>query len=105
MSRYGLVFKTDNQCWLSEYVDGTIKDASPLDDHNKIYEDLNPREMSLVEIFHEEDVNGGERVSLQDLKTITITNEEFPEKTIADLLESGGLPEIARSVFEGEELD
>lgn len=104
MKRYGLVFKIDDQCWLAEYIDGEIEDASPIDDHNGIYTELNPREMSLVDIVTEGDVEGGERVSLDDLKTITIKNDEDPELTLADLISSGGLPDLAKQIFEMENL-
>jgi hypothetical protein len=102
--RYGLVFKIDDQCYLAEYQDGIVEDATGIDDNDGVYTDLNPREMSLVEIVGQGDVEDGERVSLQDLKTITIENEDDPEKTIVDLLHSGAFPEVAQSIFEGEEL-
>ncbi len=105
MKRYGLVFKIEDQCWLAEYVDGSIEDASPIDDNDKVYEDLNPREMSLVSIASDGEVEGGERVSLQDLKTITIKCDEDPDRTIADFIESGNLPALAEEIFSGEELE
>lgn len=104
MKRYGLVFKIDDQCWLAEYYDGDIENASPIEDNEGVYAELNPREMSLVEIFADGITEEGEKVSLQDLRTITIKHENDPEATIGTLIESGGLPEVARSVFENEEL-
>lgn len=103
--RYGLIFKIEDQCWLAEYVDGEVEDASPLSDEEGVYTELNPREMVLVEITHEKDTDGGEVVTIQDLRTITVRNDAEPEKTLVDLVMAGSLPELARSIFEGEELD
>lgn len=105
MARYGLVFKIDEQCWLAEYEgDGWVQDASPIEDEDGIYTDMNPREMSLVEIVTLGDVDGGESVSLQDMKTVTVKNEEDPEKTIVHILEEGMFPTLAQSIFHGEKL-
>lgn len=103
LKRYGLIFKIENQCWLTEYFDGQIEDASPLSDDNEIYKELNPRELVLVEIFHEKSTDGGEIVSIQDLRTITVRNDNNPEKTVADLVLVGDLPELAKTIFEKED--
>ena len=104
MKRYGLVFKINDQCWLAEYKDGAVEDAAPIDDEEGIYKELNPREMVLVEIANDSFTDEGEKVSLLDLKTVTVENEDDPEKSIVDLINSGAFPEVAESVFDGEEL-
>jgi len=104
MKRYGLVFKVEDQCWLAEYRGGTVEDAYPIDDEEGVYTELNPREMVLVEVVSDGEVDGNERVILQDLKTITIENQNDPEKCIVDLIHDGAFPEVAQSIHEGEEL-
>jgi hypothetical protein len=105
MARYGLVFKLEEQCWIAEYKkDGSVEDAAPIDDEEGIYAELNPREMSLVEIETLGDVDGGESVSLKDLKTITINNEDDPEKTLVEMFEDGMFPTLAMHVFREEKL-
>jgi hypothetical protein len=104
--RYGLVFKLGEQCYLAEYnPDGTVEDAAPIDDDDGVYADLNPREMSLVEIVRVGEVDEGEQVGLQDLKTITIQNDENPDDTIMEILENGDFPMVAENIFESEELE
>jgi hypothetical protein len=103
MERYGLVFKIWDQCWLSEFINGTAEDASPIDDEEGAYEDLGPCEMSLVEIKSEGETDSIERVYLKDLKTITIEHDD-PEKSIVNLIEEGGFPELAKAIFEDEDL-
>lgn len=102
MKRYGLVFKIDEECWLAEYVDEEIQDASVIDDHNGVYTDLNPKEMSLVCIETVEDVENGERVYLDDLKTITVQNKENSNLTVMDLVSSGDFSKLAKYIFESE---
>lgn len=101
--RYGLVFKVEDQCWLSEYVNGTIEDASPLNDEKGAYTELNPREMVIVEIVHENDIDSGELVSIMDMRTVTIRCDNNPKKTVTDLVASGSLPELAETIFENED--
>lgn len=102
MKRYGLIFKLINRCWLAEYVDGSVQDASPIDDHDGVYSELALHEMSLVEITGDGSVDGGEQVTLQDIKTIRVRNDSDPDATIGDLIESQKFPKVAESVYQEE---
>lgn len=103
--RYGLVFKFNDDCWISEYIDGEIQEAYLLSDEEGVYDELNPREMAIVEIVHEKSAENGEVVSLADVRTITVRCDDEPENTVMDLIKAGALPELARAVFENEDLD
>ena len=103
IKRYGLVFKMDDQCYLAQYhEDGTMEDASPIEDDNGVYAELNPRELSLVDIEYDGETENGELLSLSDLKTVTIRNEESPDDTIEDLLVSGNFPALAEGIYREE---
>ncbi len=94
---YGLVFRVGEDIFLAEYdSDGNIGDGGAIEDEKQIYKDLTENEISFVEVErYQQDVQ-----YLRDLKVITVTNEEYPEKTVLDLLKEGGGEELATLLYQ-----
>lgn len=102
--RYGLVVRINDQCWLGEYQGDSVTELSPFLDQEGVYSDLNPKEISLVEIESIGIIdNEDEEVTLKDLKVITVKNHETnKEQSIEDLINEGHLPEISKCIYEEE---
>ena len=104
MKRYGLVFRINDQCYLAEYVEGVVQGAFPIRDSQNVYQEMNPREMSLVEIVSDGESEEGENISILDLKMLTITSEKGgnPEGWIPQIIEDRLFTDLANSIFENE---
>lgn len=88
---YGLVFKYDDEVWLSRYdASGITQNANPISDDKGIYDSLNDDQFALVEWSENDDG----LVWLHDLGSLTIN------EAIATIVETGDLGMVGGAIYE-----
>lgn len=70
------------------------EDAESITDDNGVYEELSKHAVSFVELTE----NQQDVLSIQDIKVITVCNDEDPDKGVEDMIKDGYFVEMANNL-------
>jgi hypothetical protein len=96
MASYALVYKIQGDTYLSKYSDEgiLIRQGDCIDDDDNVYDSLGTDKMAFVELIEQEK----DEIAIKDICIATVTGETGGG--VKELIEEGGLPDVAAQLFE-----